>query len=258
MVAGDQIMSIHKHEGKRGNSYQVKYRDTSGKQLSKTFRNKKQAVFFQAMQFREKDKQQLGSFADYPTYNAMLRMHRSESEKKFKHAALITPRERPKPAYLQWDRNHERLSEDAPLLEDSEGFHALLDWQEGRCAMCGFDNEQLVKDHCHESGLIRGLLCTGCNLDEARMNSLRWQIYRKFPPTMFVNVKVFYNDQSSFWKQSDFSKEEINTPWWESDKELSHTVLEQFCRYQISLDWMDKNQFRKLIETAMKSAKEGL
>ena len=249
-------MSIHKHEGKRGNSYQVKYRDTSGKQLAKTFRTKKEASFFEALQRNEKDKQRITSLGDYSTYGAMARMY--ESEKKFKHAGQISPIERPRPAYLQWQYNAERWSENASLLEGSEGLTALWDWQEYRCAMCGFEDAKIVKDHCHESGLIRGLLCTGCNLAEARSNQLPWRIYRKFPPTMFVNVKVFYNDWSSFWKQSDFSKEEINTPWWESDPKKSYETLDCFCHYQIHLDWMDKNQFRKLIETAMKFAKEGL
>jgi hypothetical protein len=182
-----------------------------------------------------------------------------ESEKKFKHAGLISPVDRPKPAYLQWDRNHERLSEDALLLEGSEGLSALCDWQENRCAMCGFEDYKIVKDHCHESGLIRGLLCTGCNLEESRRNDIRWQIYRKFPPTKLVNVKVFYDDFSS-WGPTEcvFSKEAIDTPWWESDPKKSYETLDCFCHYQISLDWMDKNQFRKLITTAMKFAKEGL
>lgn len=43
----------------------------------------------------------------------------------------------------------------------------LEDWQEHRCACCGKFGP-LVRDHCHETGLIRGLLCHGCNLDEAR------------------------------------------------------------------------------------------
>ncbi len=250
-------MSIHKREGKRGNSYQVKYRDTSGKQLSKTFRTKKKAILFKAIKFREKDEQRIVSLGDYSTYGAMVARRMRESEKKFKHAGLINIIDRPQPAYLQWDRNHERLSENALLLEGSEGLSALWDWQENRCAMCGFEDDKIVKDHCHESGLIRGLLCTGCNLEESRRNDIRWQIYRKFPPTKLVNVKVFYSEMSSFWSQSDFSKEEINTPWWESDPKKSYETLDCFCDFQRSLDWMDKNQFRKLIKTAMKFAKEG-
>lgn len=48
-------------------------------------------------------------------------------------------------------------------------FEALLDSQDGRCAICcrrepgGRSNEWHV-DHCHETGVVRGLLCAGCNL----------------------------------------------------------------------------------------------
>lgn len=47
----------------------------------------------------------------------------------------------------------------------------LLEEQEGRCAICegvGFKmvdhhNLQLVVDHCHSTGVVRGLLCHNCN-----------------------------------------------------------------------------------------------
>lgn len=41
-------------------------------------------------------------------------------------------------------------------------------WQDGRCAMCRCKNLALVIDHDHDTGLIRGLLCHGCNNHEAR------------------------------------------------------------------------------------------
>lgn len=34
--------------------------------------------------------------------------------------------------------------------------------QRGRCAICK-RRKKLAVDHCHDSGAIRGLLCTGCN-----------------------------------------------------------------------------------------------
>lgn len=39
------------------------------------------------------------------------------------------------------------------------------EWQDSRCAMCGH-REKLVRDHDHETGLIRGLLCSRCNTSE--------------------------------------------------------------------------------------------
>jgi hypothetical protein len=49
-----------------------------------------------------------------------------------------------------------------------EGFQAILDSQDGRCACCGTDTpgghgNQWHVDHCHETGKIRGLLCAHCN-----------------------------------------------------------------------------------------------
>lgn len=50
-----------------------------------------------------------------------------------------------------------------------EGVSPMRAWQDGRCALCGF-RERLVRDHCHETGLIRGLLCNPCNLCEGLSN----------------------------------------------------------------------------------------
>lgn len=51
---------------------------------------------------------------------------------------------------------------DWPLPEPGT---SLRTWQAGRCAWCGFE-DSLVRDHCHRTGLIRGLLCRGCNSHE--------------------------------------------------------------------------------------------
>lgn len=44
---------------------------------------------------------------------------------------------------------------------------ALLDVQYGNCAACGSDNpgpgHGWHLDHCHETNLVRGVLCQGCN-----------------------------------------------------------------------------------------------
>lgn len=50
-------------------------------------------------------------------------------------------------------------------------YEALLVKQEGRCAGCGRGETRMWKgkvrslciDHCHTTGLIRGLLCDDCN-----------------------------------------------------------------------------------------------
>lgn len=48
----------------------------------------------------------------------------------------------------------------------SADYDALLDKQEGRCAICREEcatGKMLAVDHCHSTGKVRGLLCARCN-----------------------------------------------------------------------------------------------
>lgn len=38
----------------------------------------------------------------------------------------------------------------------------MLEKQNGKCCLC--DNEPTDLDHCHKTGIHRGLLCSSCNL----------------------------------------------------------------------------------------------
>jgi Recombination endonuclease VII len=43
-------------------------------------------------------------------------------------------------------------------------FDAMLEAQNGLCAVCGVRPARTLNiDHCHETGDVRGLLCSGCN-----------------------------------------------------------------------------------------------
>lgn len=47
-----------------------------------------------------------------------------------------------------------------------EGYHDLVRLQGGVCAICGGKcptGRELSVDHCHETGMVRGLLCINCN-----------------------------------------------------------------------------------------------
>lgn len=49
----------------------------------------------------------------------------------------------------------------------SKNYSDIFDYQGGVCAICknvNRDGNRLAVDHCHKSGLIRGLLCKRCNL----------------------------------------------------------------------------------------------
>lgn len=44
-------------------------------------------------------------------------------------------------------------------------YRALLESQNGRCAICGAkQGEKLKIDHDHRTGKVRGLLCGSCNV----------------------------------------------------------------------------------------------
>lgn len=48
-------------------------------------------------------------------------------------------------------------------------YNSILKGQGGKCAICGTTesktkwSDNLFVDHCHDTGLVRGLLCTHCN-----------------------------------------------------------------------------------------------
>lgn len=76
------------------------------------------------------------------------------------------------------DEKRETLTWNYPKLHASVVDFLILDiWQAGRCAMCARgrtpsiqaprpETASLLRDHDHSTGLIRGLLCAGCNSSE--------------------------------------------------------------------------------------------
>ena len=54
---------------------------------------------------------------------------------------------------------------------NSDEYYRMLDEQEGKCAICKSDHPnssrvgsgKLFIDHCHDTGKVRGLLCSKCN-----------------------------------------------------------------------------------------------
>jgi hypothetical protein len=69
---------------------------------------------------------------------------------------------------------------------------ALRRWQDGSCALCTASGGRLLVDHCHQSGLIRGLLCTSCNTTECLQDAPAFVAYRERPPAVMLGVEEQY------------------------------------------------------------------
>lgn len=80
-------------------------------------------------------------------------------------------------------RNKKKYSSEARrerTLKESYGidlkdYNNMLEDQEGKCGICGGSDPKhtsgrFVVDHCHESGLVRGLLCGECNFMIGKSN----------------------------------------------------------------------------------------
>lgn len=46
---------------------------------------------------------------------------------------------------------------------DYADYLTMSEEQNGQCAICGVTVDPLHVDHCHETGVVRGLLCGPCN-----------------------------------------------------------------------------------------------
>ncbi|RPE27250.1 endonuclease domain-containing protein [Kitasatospora cineracea] len=81
----------------------------------------------------------------------------------------------------------------------------LVAWQGGRCAICNRRRE-LVDDHDHATGLLRGLLCSSCNTIEGRSTQPIFVRYRERPPTAILQLRIRY------WNMYTLSYAEPSTP----------------------------------------------
>lgn len=70
----------------------------------------------------------------------------------------------------------------------------LREYQAGHCAVCGEVRMRLRIDHDHDTGLVRGLLCNGCNISEGRDFRAPWfERYRANPPAARLGLAVQYS-----------------------------------------------------------------
>lgn len=100
-----------------------------------------------------------------------------------------------------WMRDSLDLRPDEPPAEPPEEtlrWLLMINWQRGRCAICGKRPLRLVTDHDHETGLIRGFLCQSCNALEGY--NPNWDInirYRERSPAIICGVVATYYDPNA-------------------------------------------------------------
>ena len=93
------------------------------------------------------------------------------SERRRQYASDPDMRDKSRKAAAQWQRDNpeKRLAQRLkPFGITPEQYRAMLERQCGRCAICGINKPDKVRqrfhtDHCHETGVVRGLLCANCN-----------------------------------------------------------------------------------------------
>ena len=101
--------------------------------------------------------------------------------------------------YPQGKTLNEQLTEQAlAAVMDSPETRAtalLVHWQDGRCAICGHRRD-LVEDHDHNTGMVRGYLCRGCNTQEGiyRDPDTLFGKYRERHPAKMLGLRIRYWD----------------------------------------------------------------
>ena len=80
--------------------------------------------------------------------------------------------EKNKERRYKWQRNNQLKKRYNISLEE---YHSLLLIQEGKCKICktttpGRKRKGFMVDHCHKTGIVRGLLCVQCNLAIGQFN----------------------------------------------------------------------------------------
>ncbi|MEU3613549.1 endonuclease domain-containing protein [Streptomyces sp. NPDC006872] len=78
-------------------------------------------------------------------------------------------------------------------VSEDKATELLSLWQNGRCAICGHPHDS-IEDHDHTTGMVRGYLCRGCNIQEGiyRDPDCLFGKYREQHPTKMLGFRVRY------------------------------------------------------------------
>lgn len=94
-------------------------------------------------------------------------------------------REKMRAQYKEYyETNHDKLRENAVWYRlkvrygvTKEEYLAMQESQNSLCAICQQPcktNQRLVVDHCHKTGVVRGLLCKSCNMHLGVLEKDEW------------------------------------------------------------------------------------
>lgn len=100
-------------------------------------------------------------------------------------------------------------------------------FHDDRCAVCGVHGRDLVIDHCHSTGQVRGRLCRGCNTREGKSNAPLFIRYRRIHPAAIIGLYEPYTgrDWLNGYYLGDYSNYDTEgprpatpwTPWLKED-----------------------------------------
>lgn len=105
---------------------------------------------------------------------------------------------------------------------------ALRRWQDGACAMCSARPKRLLVDHCHRSGLVRGLLCTSCNTAEGLRDAPPFVAYRSRPPAVLLGVEEQYGSAWDGFAQAPTGQAERNAAHVDAAEALFGDITGRF------------------------------
>ena len=93
------------------------------------------------------------------------------------------------PACWSWPLPAEVPNFGISWREVAKATRFIAEWQDHRCAICGCGSYvSTVVDHDHYTGLLRGILCAGCNTAEGTSGALIYQKYRERHPANMLGI----------------------------------------------------------------------
>jgi hypothetical protein len=144
------------------------------------------------------------------------------------------------------DVNHMSISLTREVYQhydhDVAGLIVLADWQGNMCAVCGH-KRKLIKEHDHDTDLIRGLVCPSCNARESYSKNYSSAIedfpdsdltirrYLRMPPTRMLGLMVHYS------RTRNVDPTEVVSEWYRQDAQREIAAAEAQVQARLIPSW---------------------